>query len=185
LGADRKKFERRSLPLFSNLFWGAPGKQNDAVPQGAIGVFPVAVTEHETGLHWRDTSENPASIAPQAHAIHRERRYRRRADYSQEQGPGRHRCRARFGLCSQARTHHLTGSDLPCFRMGTATRSWFGNSSTHLTQYRWEHDRFPWSGRLARLGRKMRHSDSVQSASSGRQLRTMDWNWSLYPSVSG
>ena len=28
-----------------------------------MGVFPVAVTEHETGLHWRDTSENLASIA--------------------------------------------------------------------------------------------------------------------------
>ena len=47
---------RRSLPLFSNLFWRAPRKQkSDAVPQGAIGVFPEAVTEHETGLHWGDT----------------------------------------------------------------------------------------------------------------------------------
>lgn len=58
MGAGRKKFERRSLPLFSNLLWRAPGKQNDAVPQGAMGVFPGAVTEHETGLHWGDTRLN-------------------------------------------------------------------------------------------------------------------------------
>jgi hypothetical protein len=55
LGAGRKKFGRRSLPLFSNLFWRAPGKQNDAEPQGAMGVFPGAVTEHVTGLNWGET----------------------------------------------------------------------------------------------------------------------------------
>lgn len=55
LSAGRKKFERRSVPLFSNLFRRAPGKQNDAEPQGAMGVFPGAVTEQETGLNWGET----------------------------------------------------------------------------------------------------------------------------------
>jgi hypothetical protein len=73
LGAGRKKFVRRSLPLFSNLFWGAPGKQNDAVPQGAIGVFPEAVTEHETGLYWGDTWGEPVPIAHSDHAIPQQR----------------------------------------------------------------------------------------------------------------
>jgi hypothetical protein len=75
LGAGRKKFVRRSLPLFSNLFWRAPGKQNDAVPQGAIGVFPEAVTEHETGLYWRDTLVEPAPIVHSAHAIPHHRNF--------------------------------------------------------------------------------------------------------------
>jgi hypothetical protein len=66
LGAGRKKFERRSVPLFSNLLWRAPGKQNDAVPQGAMGVFPGAVTEHETGLHWGDTRLNAGLLAAPA-----------------------------------------------------------------------------------------------------------------------
>jgi len=69
LGAGRKKFVRRSLPLFSNLFWRAPGKQNDAVPQGAIGVFPEAVTEYETGVYWGDTLVEPVPIAHPAYAI--------------------------------------------------------------------------------------------------------------------
>lgn len=75
MGAGRKKFERRSLPLFSNLFWRAPGKQNDAVPQGAIGVFPVAVTEYEAGLYWGDTWGEPVPIAHSAHAIPHDRNF--------------------------------------------------------------------------------------------------------------
>jgi hypothetical protein len=75
LGAGRKKFERCSVPLFSNLFWRAPGKQNDAVPQGAIGVFPEAVTEHETGLYWGDTVGEPAPIQHPAHAIPHNRNF--------------------------------------------------------------------------------------------------------------
>jgi hypothetical protein len=75
LGAGRKKFVRRSLPLFSNLFWGAPGKQNDAVPLGAIGVFPEAVTEHETGLYWGDTWGEPVPIAHSDHAIPQQRNF--------------------------------------------------------------------------------------------------------------
>jgi hypothetical protein len=75
LGAGRKKFERRPLPLFSNLFWRAPGKQNDAVPQGAIGVFPEAVTEYETGLYLGDTLVEPVPIEHSAHAIPHDRSF--------------------------------------------------------------------------------------------------------------
>jgi hypothetical protein len=87
VGAGRKKFERRSLPLFSNLFWRAPGKQNDAVPQGAIGVFPEAVTEHETGSYWGDIVGEPVPIAAQAHAIRHECTRPCVADCSRKQAP--------------------------------------------------------------------------------------------------
>ena len=73
MGAGRKKFERRSVPLFSNLLWRAPGKQNDAVPQGAIGVFPEAVTEHETGLYWGDPLVEPVPIVHSVHTIPQQR----------------------------------------------------------------------------------------------------------------
>jgi hypothetical protein len=70
LGADRKKFVRRSVPLFSNLFWGEPGKQSDAVPQGAVGVVPGAVTEHETGFVVGDARLNVQTLAALARHHH-------------------------------------------------------------------------------------------------------------------
>ena len=39
LGGARKKFVRRFCRAFTNFFWEEPGKQNDAVPQGA-GLAP-------------------------------------------------------------------------------------------------------------------------------------------------
>lgn len=97
MGAGRKKFERRSLPLFSNLFWRAPGKQNDAVPQGAIGVFPEAVTEHETGLYWGDTVEEPVPIAHSVHAIPHDRNSHTTGERLARQDAERYRYRACFG----------------------------------------------------------------------------------------
>jgi hypothetical protein len=62
LGGARKKFVRRSLPRLQTCSGrnrdpagAAKPKQNDAVPQGAMGVFPVAVTEHDEELIWRET----------------------------------------------------------------------------------------------------------------------------------
>jgi hypothetical protein len=98
LGAGRKKFERRSLSLFSNLFWGAPGKQNDAVPQGAIGVFPEAVTEHETGLYWGDTLVEPVPIEHSAHAIPHDRNFHPTGKSLSRQDAERYRYRACLGL---------------------------------------------------------------------------------------
>jgi len=97
LGAGRKKFERRSLPLLSNLFWRAPGKQNDAVPQGAIGVFPEAVTEHETGLYWGDTWWEPASIEHPTHAFPQDRSFHSTGDERPQQDADRYRYCACFG----------------------------------------------------------------------------------------
>ena len=97
MGAGRKKFERRSLPLFSNLFWRAPGKQNDAVPQGAIGVFPGAVTEHETGLYWGDTLGELVPIAHSVHAIAHDRNFHTTGKGHSQQDAERYRYRAYFG----------------------------------------------------------------------------------------
>jgi hypothetical protein len=97
LGAGRKKFERRPLPLFSNLFWRAPGKQNDAVPQGAIGVFPEAVTEHETGLYWGDPMGEPVPIAHSVHAIPHNRDFHTTGKRLSRQDAGGYRYRACFG----------------------------------------------------------------------------------------
>ena len=97
MGAGRKKFERRLLPLFSNLFWRAPGKQNDAVPQGAIGVFPEAVTEHETGLYWGETSGEPVPIEHPAHAIPPDRHFHTTGNEGSQQDAERHRYCACFG----------------------------------------------------------------------------------------
>ena len=98
MGADRKKFERRSLPLPSNLFWRAPGKQNDAVPQGAIGVFPEAVTEHETGLYWGDTMAEPAPIEHSANAIPPDRSSHTTGNERSLNDRERYQHRACFGL---------------------------------------------------------------------------------------
>ena len=97
MGAGRKKFERRSLPLCSNLFWREPGKQNDAVPQGAIGVFPEAVTEHETGMYWGDTLGAPAPIEHLAHRIAHDRAVHAPGDEHSEEEAERCRFRASFG----------------------------------------------------------------------------------------
>ena len=97
MGAGRKKFVRRSLPLFSNLFWRAPGKQNDAVPQGAIGVFPEAVTEHEAGLYWGDTLVEPVSIEHPSHAIPHDRNFHATGKRLSRQDAERHRYRACLG----------------------------------------------------------------------------------------
>ena len=97
MGAGRKKFERRSLPPFSNLFWRAPGKQNDAVPQGAIGVFPEAVTEHETGLYWGDTLGELVPIDHSAYAIPQDRSFHSTGDERSEEAAGCYRYRASFG----------------------------------------------------------------------------------------
>ena len=97
MGAGRKKFVRRSLPLISNLFWRAPGKQNDAVPQGAIGVFPEAVTEYETGLYWGDTLVEPVSIAHPAHAIPHDRNFHTTGKRLSRQDAERYQYRAYFG----------------------------------------------------------------------------------------
>jgi hypothetical protein len=94
LGAGRKKFVRRSLPLFSNLFWRAPKKQNDAVPQGAIGVFPEAVTEYETGLYWGDTWGEPVSIVHPAHALPHDRNFHTTGAGLSQQDAERYRYRA-------------------------------------------------------------------------------------------
>jgi hypothetical protein len=97
LGAGRKKFVRRCLPLFSNLFWRAPVKQNDAVPQGAIGVFPEAVTEYETGLYWGDTLVEPVPIAHPARAIPRDRNFHTTGKRLSRQDAECYRYRAYFG----------------------------------------------------------------------------------------
>lgn len=97
MGAGRKKFERRSLPLFSDLFWRAPGKQNDAVPQGAIGVFPKAVTEHEAGLYWGDTLVESVRIVHSAHAIPHDRNFHTTGKRLFRQDAERYRCRACLG----------------------------------------------------------------------------------------
>jgi len=58
----RKKFERRSLPQLSNLFWEVPRKQNDAVPQGA-GKAPKRDPEKRTGYE-SDGTHMSHSIPP-------------------------------------------------------------------------------------------------------------------------
>jgi hypothetical protein len=147
LGAGRKKFERRSLPLFSNLFWGEPGKQNDAVPQGAIGVFPEAVTEYETGLYWGDAWGESVPIAHPAHAIPQERNLHTTGSRLSQEDAERYRYCACFGLYRQAEMDRPSRNNSPPRGLLRRFGISYFNSSPHLTLHQPEHDRFPRSRR--------------------------------------
>src|ERR1700733_4231874 len=77
LGGARKKFERRSLPWFSNLFWEEPrprrGRAMRSRRPSAAGrrQGPEAVTEQKTGYITADTLQSEVVICTLAAEVRR------------------------------------------------------------------------------------------------------------------